>query len=100
RSKSDKGRDLLTGHRVCGLHLSSARLNPSPLLGGLPCYGPHIRVRLPRQATPASKPIANPPWSRVVGGCRESEVSELTPQVAQELCGMGNRFDWIEGVSK
>jgi hypothetical protein len=52
------------------------------------------------EATPAGKPIANPPRSRIVGGCRKPEVPELTPQVPQELCGMGNRFDWIKGVGK
>jgi len=75
-------------------------LTPSPSLGGLPRYKPDIRIRLPRQATPAGKPIANPPGSGIVGGCRKPEVPELTPQVAQKLCGVGNRFDWIKGVGK
>jgi hypothetical protein len=66
----------------------------------LPRYKPDIRIRLPRQATPAGKPIANPPGSGIVGGCRKPEVPELTPQVAQKLCGVGNRFDWIKGVGK
>src|SRR5262249_35451866 len=61
---------------------------------------PDIRIGFPREATPAGKPIANPPGSRIVGGCRKPEVSELTPQVAQELRGVGNRFDWIKGVGK
>ena len=91
---------MLTGHGGCDVHLSSARPNPSPLLGGLPRYDPHIRVGLPRQATSAGKPVANPPGSRIVGGCREPEVSEFAPQVAQELCGVGDGFDWIEGVGE
>src|SRR5262249_18556292 len=97
---SDKVSHLLTGHGICDVHLSRLRLTPSPLLGGLPRYEPDIRIGLPRQATPAGKPIANPPGSRIVGGCRKPEVSELTPQVAQELRGVGNRFDWIKGVGE
>ncbi len=70
------------------------------MLGGLPRYNAHIRVGLPRQATSAGKPAANPPGSRIVGGCRKPEVSEFAPQVAQELCGVGDCFDWIKGVGK
>ena len=35
-----------------------------------------------------------------LGGCGEPEVSEFAPQVAQELCGVGDCFDWIKGVGK
>jgi hypothetical protein len=66
----------------------------------LPRYKADIRIGLPRQATPAGKPIANPPGSCIVGGGRKPEVSELTPQVAQELRGVGNRFDWVKGIGK
>ena len=48
RRARDKSSDLLTGHGVCEVHLSRARLTPSPLLGGLPRYNPDIRVGLPR----------------------------------------------------
>jgi hypothetical protein len=39
---------------------------------------------------PASKPVAHPPGSSIVGGCREPEISELAPQVdrgEQEAAG-------------
>src|SRR6516162_3893650 len=92
--------DLLTGYGVCEVRLSRTCVNPRPLLGWLPRDDPHIGVGFPRQPAPARKPVANAPGSRIVGGCREPEVPELTLQVAQELCGVGNRFDWIEGVGK
>src|SRR5262249_51479262 len=96
----DKSGVSLAGPAVGAVHPGGPRLPPTPLLGGLPRYNPHIRVGLPRQATPASKPVANPPRSRIVGGCREPEVSEFAPQVAQELCRVGDCFDWIKGVGK
>jgi hypothetical protein len=34
--------------------------------------------------------------SSIVDGCREAEISELAPQVAQELCGLGDRFERVE----
>src|SRR5262245_49087366 len=74
---SGKAGDLRTGQGGCDVRLSRARPEASPLLGGLPRYNAHIRVGLPRQATSAGKPAANPPGSRIVGGCREPEVSEF-----------------------
>ena len=71
-----QGQRFADRHGGCEVHLSRPRLNPSPLLGGVPRYDPHIRVGLPRYATPASKPIANPSGSGIVGGCREPEVSK------------------------
>ena len=42
RRTSDKASDLLTGQGVCEVHLSRARLNPSPLLGDRPVISSHM----------------------------------------------------------
>src|SRR5262249_60941015 len=48
----------------------------------------------------AAKRTATPRGCCIVGGGRKPEVSELTSEVAQELCGVGNRFDRVKGVGK
>ena len=79
---------------------AAGRLSSGPLLGGLAGHEAHIGTRLTRQPAPASKPVAHPPGSSIVGGCREPEISELAPQVAQELRGLGDCFERVEGVGK
>src|SRR5262249_60630211 len=91
---------FLAGRAGAAERVGGPRLPRAPLPGGLPLYNPHIRVGLPGWPTPAGEPPATPPGSRIVGGCREPEVSELPPQVAQELCRMGDCFDWIKWVGK
>src|SRR6266699_4646250 len=41
-----------------------------------------------------------PPWAGIVRGCREAEISELAPQVAQEFRGFGDRFNGVKRLGK
>jgi hypothetical protein len=58
---------------------------------------------LSSRASDALTPLAALSGARgpgIVGGGREAEVSELAPQVAQQLRGLGDRFDGVEGVGQ
>ena len=91
---------LLARRAVGDRHLRRGRLGVRPLLSRSTGHEAHIGACFARQIASTDQPVVNTPRSGVVGGRRKSEISELLPQVAQELRRFRDRIDRVEGICK
>ena len=54
--------------------------------------------RFLRKRPTAAKPIVHTAKSGIIRGCRKAKISEFTTQITQQLTGLRDRLERIEGV--